>query len=163
MKRCRHFVRDNKGVASIEFSLTVILFIALVLFVAEIARMAYISSIIDLAVSEAAKESKNASASDNGGYDSRFQARITQQGGAIWGFLTRPDAVTMDITYADSITDMINTGGSTGNSRYKPLARYHLEYKYTPMFFPFPGFWVNNLLNREVIFVQEYERSKFMD
>ena len=159
----KRFIRDNEGAASIEFSLTVILFIFLVLFVAEIARLSYISAVIDLAVSEAAKESKNASAVDDGGYDNRFQKRITEQGGAIWGFLTRPDAVTMNITYADSINDMINTGGSAGNSRYKPLARYYLEYKYSPMFFPFPEIWVDNLLNREVIFVQEYERSKFMD
>ncbi|TBL99657.1 TadE/TadG family type IV pilus assembly protein [Hafnia paralvei] len=161
LRKC--FIRDNEGAASIEFSLTVILFIFLVLFVAEIARLSYISAVIDLAVSEAAKESKNASAVDDGGYDNRFQKRITEQGGAIWGFLTRPDAVTMNITYAGSIREMTDTGGTSGDSRYKPLARYQLEYQYHPMFFPFPDIWANNLLNREVIFVQEYERSKFMD
>lgn len=157
------FTTDNRGAVSIEFSLTVMLFIILVLFAAEIARMSYISAVIDLAVSEAAKESKNASAADRGGYDRRFQARITQQGGVLWGFLTQADAVTMKITYASSIREMIQNGGGSGNSHYKPLARYQLQYKYHPMFFPFPGFWANNLLNREVIFVQEYERSKFMD
>lgn len=83
LRKC--FIRDNEGAASIEFSLTIILFIFLVLFVAEIARLSYISAVIDLAVSEAAKESKNASAVDDGGYDNRFQKRITEQGGAIWG------------------------------------------------------------------------------
>ncbi|VTP60173.1 Flp pilus assembly protein TadG [Serratia rubidaea] len=66
-------VKDRRGVATIEFALTVALFIMLVLFMAESARLAYVSSVIDLAVSEAAKEAKNASAAQAGGYRARFE------------------------------------------------------------------------------------------
>ena len=116
---------------------------------------------LDLAVSEAAKEAKNAPSDLDGGYQSRFQRRLTDQGGALWGFLTRADAVKVTISYAETIKEMIDSGGGSRASQ-RPLARYQLAYQYHPMFFPFPGFWANNLLTREVIFVQEYERSRFM-
>ncbi|MFI8416076.1 TadE/TadG family type IV pilus assembly protein [Serratia sp. NPDC078593] len=155
-------LKDRRGVATIEFALTVAIFIMLVLFMAESARLAYVSSVIDLAVSEAAKEAKNASAAQGGGYRARFEKRLTEQGGALWGFLTHADAVSINIGYAQSIDDMVATGGG-GNARYRPLARYQLSYRYHPMFFPFPQLWADNLMNREVIFVQEFERSKFME
>lgn len=157
----RDLAANQQGVATIEFALTVIVFIFMVLFVAETARLAYVSSVIDLAVSEAAKEAKNAPSSVDGGYRNRFEKRLTEQGGAIWGFLTKTDAVDITLAYADSINDMVSNGGSSNFTR-QPLARYQLSYQYHPMFFPFPGFWANNLLTREVIFVQEYERSRFM-
>lgn len=157
----RNLATNQQGVATIEFSLTVIVFIFMVLFVAETARLAYVSSVIDLAVSEAAKEAKNAPSSVDGGYRGRFEKRLTEQGGALWGFLTKADAADITIAYADSISDMISNGGSSHFTK-QPLARYQLSYQYHPMFFPFPGFWANNLLTREVIFVQEYERSRFM-
>lgn len=162
MKRfSRNLMREQQGVATIEFSLTVIVFIFMVLFVAETARLAYVSSVIDLAVSEAAKEAKNAPSGLDGGYRGRFEKRLTAQGGALWGFLTQADAVDITIAFAQSIDSMITTGGSSHFTK-RPLARYKLAYRYHPMFFPFPGFWANSLLTREVIFVQEYERSRFM-
>lgn len=162
MKRMsRNLLREQQGVASIEFSLTVIIFIFMVFFVAETARLAYVSAVIDLAVSEAAKEAKNAPSSLDGGYRSRFEKRLTEQGGVLWGFLTRADAVDITIAFSQSIDSMAATGGSSSFNK-QPLARYKLAYRYHPMFFPFPVFWANNLLTREVIFVQEYERSRFM-
>jgi len=163
MQRVRRFFHEQHGIATIEFALTVTLFIFMVLFIAEISRMAYVSSVIDLAVSEAAKQGKNAPASTDGGYNARFNRHLTEQGGSLWFFLTREDAVELNITYANSIEEMINTGGSLKDAKDQSLARYHLLYRYHPMFFPFPKKWANSLFNREVIFVQEYERSKFMD
>ncbi|MTH45580.1 pilus assembly protein [Escherichia alba] len=158
LRRCR------SGAVTVEFALTVIIFIFLVLFVAETARLAYISSVLDLATSEAAKEAKNAPA-DSGlqDYRTRFETRLLNQGGHLWSFLTRADATEINISFAPTIADMTASGGQTANVTNMPLARYQVKYHYHPMFFPFPGFWANNFLNREVIFVQEYERSKFMD
>ena len=152
----------QRGAVTIEFAFTAIIFLMLVLFIAEISRLAYISAVIDLAVSEAAKEAKNGSARQASDYRNRFETRLFQQGGGLWAFLTRDDAVTVNISWATSITDMINTGGSTADAHFRPLARYQLQYRYHPMFFFIPDIWAYNFLNREVIFVQEYERSKFM-
>ncbi|PNS11949.1 pilus assembly protein TadE [Mixta theicola] len=158
----RGLLARQRGSVTVEFAFTVIVFLMLVLFVAEISRLAYVSSIIDLAVSEAAKEAKNSSSSQSGDYRSRFEQRLFQRGGSLWTFLTRADAVTINIAYAASINEMINHGGSTADHHFRPLARYQLQYRYHPMFFFLPDVWANNFLNREVIFVQEYERSKFM-
>ncbi|NIH92220.1 tight adherence protein E [Enterobacter asburiae] len=158
------FYRQQRGVVTIEFALTVTIFLFMVLFIAEMSRMAYVSSTIDLAVSEAAKAGKNAP-QNNHGYEQRYRNILTKQGGALWFFLTDEDAVEMSIHYARSIDDMVNTGGIEGHSHihHSPLARYHLLYHYHPMFFPFPKSLADPLFNREVIFVQEYERSQFMD
>lgn len=162
MKRiARRLLREQQGGATIEFSLTVIIFIFMVFFVAETARLAYVSAVIDLAVSEAAKAAKNAPPNLGGGYRRRFETSLTEQGGSLWGFMTRTDAVEVTAAFAWSVDDMIATGGRGSFNRH-PLARYKLAYRYQPMFFPFPGIWANNLLSREVIFVQEYERSLFM-
>lgn len=152
----------QRGAVTVEFAFTVMIFLMLVLFVAEMSRLAYVSSVIDLAVSEAAKEAKNSSAGQNGDYRRRFEKSLFEQGGSLWAFLTRKDAVTLHIAYAASLDDMIKHGGSTGDYRSRPLARYQLQYRYHPMFFLLPDIWANNFLNREVIFVQEFERSKFI-
>lgn len=162
MKTVYSFIKDRSATASIEFSLTVIFFILTIFFIAEVGRLAYVSSVIDLAVSEAAKDAKNVPSSTNGDYRARFENRMLRQTGALWRFLTNSDAVDISMGYAGSIEEMNNSGGSSGNYRNQPIARYQVKYRYEPMFFLFPGFWADSLLNREVIFVQEYERSQFM-
>lgn len=162
-KRIVHqLLRCRRGAVTVEFALTIIVFIFLVLFVAETARLAYISSVLDLAVSEAAKDAKNAPA-DTSSYDARFRSRLLSQGGHLWSFLTAADATEITIAFAPTIAEMSDSGGETSDYSDMPIARYQVKYHYHPMFFPFPGLWANNFLNREVIFVQEYERSKFMD
>lgn len=159
---CSRFIRDRRGAATIEFALTVILFLMMVFFVAEIARLSYISSMLSLAISDGAKEAKNAPVLPGDDYNARFNQRLLKDGGAIWGFISRDDAVSVSINYATSIDAMINGNTSSDYSDH-PIASYRLTYHYHPLFFPMPGEWTRNLLTREVIFVQEYERSKFMD
>ncbi|RWR03299.1 pilus assembly protein TadE [[Pantoea] beijingensis] len=165
MRLSKNFTQDQRGVATVEFALLAVVFFMILFFTAEISRVAYVSSVIDLALSESAKSAKNEHAiSKDGTTDSsRFQQRLLQDGGRLWGFLRNNDMVNIEITYADSVAEMIASGGHQGNGTNQALARYHLIYQYKAMFFPFPKSWVNSLLNREVIFVQEYERSKFMD
>ncbi|MBA3211369.1 pilus assembly protein [Salmonella enterica] len=159
------FFKNNKGVASIEFAITAIVFIFLVLFVAEIARMSYVSSVLDLAVSEAAKDAKNSDGNE-GGYNYRdyFYNRLAHGGGKIWSFLAKPEAIRVNLYFSDTVPDMITSGGHQGTSLEKALARYVLTYDYKPMFFFFPSFSSLSeiLFTREVIFVQEFERSQFM-
>lgn len=163
MRKILLFFCNRRGVASIEFALTVLLFIFMVLFIAEMSRMAYVSAVIDLAVSEGAKEGKNANDKTSGGYEARFTKHLTEGGGALWFFLNKEDAVSINVTYSNSVTDMIATGGQAGTAEDNALARYQLIYHYHPMFFPFPKSWAGQMFNREVIFVQEYERTQFMD
>lgn len=163
MRFLSRFRLDRTGAATIEFALTVIIFIFLVFFVAEMARMAYISSALDLAISESAKDAKNAKGSQSTDYQARFNERLLNQGGSLWGFVSQSDVTEVSITYSDSLQAMIDNGGQSGSAENQSLARYQVQYRYHPMFFPFPKDWANSLFKREVIFVQEYERSKFMD
>lgn len=159
---CGRFVRNRRGSTTVEFALTVVIFFAMVMFVAEIARLSYLSSMLDLAISEGAKEAKNAPYAPGDDYSTRFNQHMLDEGGAIWGYLSRDDAVSVTIRYAASIDDMI--AGNTSESDYNdhPIASYELVYQYHPFFFPIPIKWTSTLLTREVTFVQEYERSKFM-
>ncbi|WP_264289731.1 TadE/TadG family type IV pilus assembly protein [Duffyella gerundensis] len=76
MKTVYSFIKDRSATASIEFALTVIFFIFTIFFIAEVGRLAYVSSVIDLAVSEAAKDAKNVPSSTNGDYRARFENRM---------------------------------------------------------------------------------------
>lgn len=162
MARLSSFWHRREGVASIEFAMAFFGFFIMVMFVAEIARLSYMSAVIDLAVTEAAKEAKNAKQPSSAAYQSRFKARLTDDSGRLWKFLTSEDAVSVQVNFAHNINDLL-TNNYSATSDESPLARYQLKYHYHPMFFPFPGMWAGTLLNREVIFVQEYERSAFVD
>lgn len=158
------FIRKECGVAGIEFALTAVVFIFLILFIAETARMSYLSSVLDLAISEAAKDAKNSDGNEGGRtYRDYFYSRLESGGGKIWSFIAKKDAINVNLYFSGSVQDMIYSGGQAGSSQDKPLARYVLKYKYTPMFFFFPSSSVTDILfTREVIFVQEFERPQFM-
>ncbi|WPM84881.1 TadE family protein [Apirhabdus apintestini] len=140
------FIRDNRGVATVEFVFSIFTFVIMLFFVAEIARISYISAVLDLAVSEAAKEAKNAPDYETK-YEDRFRSRF-KHGGAIWSFLTYNNAVSMKIFYSNSIPDMFETGGVENLTKDSALARYWINYNYKPMFFPFPRSYASNLLTR---------------
>ncbi|AKJ41127.1 TadE/TadG family type IV pilus assembly protein [Pragia fontium] len=162
LSQITRFWRHREGVASIEFAMAFFGFFVMILFVAEIARLSYMSAVVDLAVSEAAKEAKNAKQADSSAYQARFQTRLVSEGGRLWRFLSKEDAIKIQVNFANSISDLLSNNYSA-SAKNSPLARYHLQYDYHPMFFPFPGVWADTLLNREVIFVQEYERSAFVN
>lgn len=160
--KINQFVIKREGVAAIEFSMAFFGFFIMVMFVAEIVRLAYISSAVDLAVSESAKEAKNAQLQSASNYETRFRSRMTNEGGRLWRFLANSQSVQVQVQFANSVTDLLNDNYSAVSDN-RPLARYQVAYDYKPMFFPFPGMWAKTLLKREVIFVQEYERSEFVD
>ncbi|MDN0122203.1 TadE/TadG family type IV pilus assembly protein [Yersinia aleksiciae] len=148
------FFRTNRGSVTVEFSISFILFLFMILFSAEISRLFYISSSLDLAVSEAAKSAKNKEQSDNTTYQSAFLQKLITQRGVLGIFITSNNAVTANVEFSDNISDIITNNMSAVYTDQK-LARYTVSYTYSPIFFPIPSLWANTLLSREVIFVQE--------
>ncbi|WP_145492692.1 TadE/TadG family type IV pilus assembly protein [Yersinia aleksiciae] len=148
------FFRTNRGSVTVEFSISFILFLFMILFSAEISRLFYISSSLDLAVSEAAKSAKNKEQSDNTTYQSAFLQKLITQRGVLGTFITSNNAVTANVEFSDNISDIITNNMSAVYTDQK-LARYTVSYTYSPIFFPIPSLWANTLLSREVIFVQE--------
>ncbi|CND01471.1 TadE family protein [Yersinia pseudotuberculosis] len=147
----------NRGSIAVEFTLIFILFIFMLLLVAETSRLFYISANLDFALSEAAKTAKTAKNRDDENalsyqqlFDQNFNRQVTVMGSLI---NTAPSA-RLTVKFSHSVAELIN-GNSEENNHTLPLAHYQVRLNYQPIFLPFPQVWVNTLLSREVIFVQE--------
>ncbi|MBW5825161.1 pilus assembly protein [Yersinia kristensenii] len=166
------FFRSNRGSISIEFSILFVLFLFILLSSAEMARLFYISSNLDLAVSEATKAAKNKSKDDRTTYNTIVRQKLITQTGIFGVFITNENIITQ-VVFSNSIDDIINDslfdsiGNDIGNNLNEiisggrhnddslPLAKYTIIYSYQPIFFPISSVFANTLLRREVIFVQE--------
>ncbi|QHB33973.1 pilus assembly protein [Yersinia canariae] len=147
------FFHSNRGSITVDFSLIIILFLSMLLFSAEIARVLYISASLDLAVSEAAKSAKNKERSDNTSYTSILQQKLISHQGILGSFITEDNLLSSNVVFSRHISDAIENNISDDNTY--PLATYSINYLYRPVLFPIPSLWASNLLSREVIFVQE--------
>ena len=147
------FLHSIRGSVTIEFSFILILLLFILLSSAEISRLFYISSSLDLAISEAAKSAKNKYSNNNVRYKSVLQQKLTTHHGVLGSFIAKNNEVKADVVFSENISDMINDKISTDHNL--PLAKYSVSYLYRPVFFPLSPLWVNTLLLREVIFVQE--------
>jgi tight adherence protein E len=117
--------------------------------------------------------SKNYDGGQSGGYRRKFsEALYGGSAGALWRNLIDEKNIELAINFVNcDRTECVNKTTATlkkgldisdsGNSNSAPIAIYRIAYRYTPMFFPFPGNVFNDLLVREVVFVQEYERADF--
>ncbi|EPS8492741.1 TadE/TadG family type IV pilus assembly protein [Yersinia enterocolitica] len=148
-----NFFRSNKGSVAIEFSIVSILFLLTLLSSAEIARLLYISSNLDLAFSEAVKTAKNRNITDNRDYNTILRQNLITQTGVFGAFIADSNIVT-DVTFSNSINDIINNAQQDDNNLV--LAKYTVSYTYRAVFFPLSTIFSNTLLRREVIFVQEH-------
>ncbi|CNK81234.1 putative tight adherance operon protein [Yersinia frederiksenii] len=147
------FIHSRKGSITIEFSMVFILFIVMLLFSAEIARLFYTSASLDLAISEAVKSAKNKQRDDSNSYNTVLKKELLSQRGILGTFITDDNSVKTSVTFSLSIDDIINNNMSGDNK--SPLAKYTVSYLYRPVFFPIPSLWADSLLLREVIFAQE--------
>ncbi|MGF1698372.1 pilus assembly protein [Vibrio lamellibrachiae] len=155
----------QSGVASIEFVIGFFAFWLMCMAWVEMSYMSYISSINDLAISEVAREAKKGSRD----YMATVQG-VLHRDGSMWNTVVDGDNFQVTIQYLTSvgelvkITDQCQISASEsqkecGNEQQSSLAIYQINYPFTPIFSYFLG--LDGLLSREMIVVQEYERSKF--
>ncbi|WP_145583733.1 TadE/TadG family type IV pilus assembly protein [Yersinia thracica] len=147
------FFHENRGSTTIEFSIILILFLFMLLFSAEIARLLYISANLDLAVSEATKSAKNKDRNNNSSYNSVLRRKLISHHGILGSFIIDDNTLSSNVLFSESISDIINNDTSDNNTL--PLAKYSVRYLYRPVFFPIPSYLSTIFLSREVIFVQE--------
>ncbi len=158
------FCRCERGVLSIEFAATFMIFLSMFLLMMEVARLSYISAVLNLGVSEAAKIAKNTRSSDSAAYQALFIKELTENRGKLWNFITRADALKAKVCFSKDIESLvhdINRGGDNSaycvkNAAGRPLGRYVLEYTYHSLFFPLPADSIQTILRKEVTFVQEH-------
>lgn len=155
----------QKGVASIEFAVGFFAFWLMCMAWVEMSYISYISAINDLAVSEVARTAKKGS----GNYLNTVD-KVLHREGSIWNQVVDGDNFQVTIHYSQSLNDLASITDQcsiSGNQKFKEcgdadnaaLAIYRINYRFSPIFSYF--FTTQNLMSREMIVVQEYERSKF--
>lgn len=183
----KRFLSNTKGVAAVEFALTVGLFLFVFFMNFELSRLAITSGYLDLGVSQSIRAARNAQAA-GGDYEKAFREALTKYLGAPEGtfmeFLlhTSEGSLKMTVKYADCEPDQTKCIDSLLNNRYiQPrkntdgtiispsgknvtLAYYSLQaydFKMKKALPFLPHSWMNNTLARNFIVVHEYERTFF--
>lgn len=155
----------QQGVASIEFVIGFFAFWLMCMAWVEMSYMSYVSAINDMAISEVAREAKKGSHD----YMETVQ-KVLHRNGSMWNTVIDGDKFQVTIHYLNSVDALTNvthqcqidvgeTQKQCGEAHESSLAIYRVNYPFTPIFSYFLG--LDGLLSREMIVVQEYERSKF--
>ncbi|MDU8924168.1 pilus assembly protein [Pasteurellaceae bacterium LIM206] len=178
MNKLKKMLLHQQGVATIEFALTIGIFLAVVFMIFELSRLAVISAYWDLSITESVRMVKNQRA-PNGDYATLFRKTLLEQrrrleNGTIGLLAEKGNSLEVEVKYAESVRDLadlrfrepkkddqgqpIPPDGQNAN-----LALYTVKYHYNPMIpLPFlPKSWTNRLLERKFVMVQEYERDRF--
>lgn len=185
----RKFLSNTKGVAAVEFALTVGLFLFVFFMNFELSRLAITSGYLDLSVAQSVRIARNAQTQNTGGnYEKVFTDTLNKYLGSPEGtfmkFLLHTTSNDLKITvkYTDCESDqkkcidalldgkymqprkdangnIISPSGANVTLAYYQLDAYDFKFKTV---FPFlPKSWMSNTLNRNFIVVQEYGRTAF--
>ena len=158
----------ESGVAAIEFVLGFTAFWTMCIFLIEIGYISYISSVGDLLISQAARQSKLYSEDTN--YLDQYK-KVIEGDDSIWQFLVNKDNFRYSIRYVkdyDELSTIIDacesedesvSGVECGTAEDAPIAIYRISYSYDQIF----GYFGNttDIFSREMLVIQEYQRSEF--
>ncbi len=152
----------------IEFIAGFSFFWIMCLYLAEISYVSYVSGLGDAMITNAVRASKLTK--DGGGFLDAFDD-AARDSNSIWSNYVVKDGFRTSIRYVDTYSNLSSIidpcepedGNSTaecGNSDDAPIAIYRITYNYKPIFSTIFGDNVS-IFAREMIVIQEYERSKF--
>lgn len=152
------WIREN-GVASVEFAMVFIPFIISILFIAELCRVAYISSTLDLLLAESGHVASVSSSASN--YQQYFlremNEKIRQK-----PLFSRGANIHLSIMYCADIEALTSTDFSRCISEppdNMPLAVYKISVDYRPLFFIFPRASIAHELSRRIVLIQEFQNK----
>ncbi|MCW2480012.1 MULTISPECIES: TadE/TadG family type IV pilus assembly protein [unclassified Symbiopectobacterium] len=151
--------RSSNGSAALEFSLLFIPFVMAFLFLAELCRVVYISSALDLVLAESSY-SASLRQSDRD-YNAYFKKALNMRLD-VWPLFTKENIISTSVKYCDDIAALIENDKHclSPNAVGKPLALYLVNIHYRPLFFLFPKVMVEQQWKRKVAFVQEFQRGE---
>lgn len=161
----RKIRRKQDGVVAIEFAIGFGAFLLMMAAWMEISYMGYISAMGDLAVSEAARASKK----ETENYIDTFKATLTKSD-SVWSKFVDTSKIRASVQYAKSLDDLYDiedtclptsSGGITtcGSETDSAVAIYYVDYEFDGIFTVF--FDQKTIFSREIIVIQEYERTEF--
>lgn len=150
---------------AIEFALGFFGFWLMCMAWVEMSYMSYVSAIGDLAIAEASRTSKV----EEEKYLEAFENAI-HDSNSLWAGIVDSHNFRISIQYLDSIDNLVSqkdpclpgdkqTSAECGNETNSALAIYRIDYDFTSIFTYFMD--ESTVFSREVIVIQEYERSEF--
>ncbi|CED57495.1 TadE/TadG family type IV pilus assembly protein [Aliivibrio wodanis] len=159
------YKKNQKGVVAIEFALGFFGFWLMCMAWVEMSYMSYISAIGDLAIAEASRSSKV----EEEKYLESFE-NIIYDSDSLWAGLVDTSNFRISIQYLSDIDDLVaqkdpclpedkNVSAECGSEVKSALAIYRIDYDFNSIFTYFMS--ETNVFSREVIVIQEYERSEF--
>ncbi|HCG7256518.1 TPA: pilus assembly protein [Vibrio parahaemolyticus] len=155
----------QSGVATIEFVGGFFAFWLMCMAWVEMSFLSYVSSLGDLAIATAARETKKIDGDD---YQAQFKT-ILQQQNSLWRYVVDANNFKTSIQYVKKLDDLHNYEkiclGENGDelncndAKNMAIAVYSISYDYTPIF----NFFLNDktVFAREAMVIQEYQREKF--
>lgn len=162
--------RKIAGVVSIEFALGFMAFWTMLMGWVEANYISYISSLSDYAIAEASRTAKK----EGSDYLDVFKRVLKEDDGDVfWTKLVDKDKFKIRVSYVDDLSTLEMTvaecqaptaasavvEAECGNETQQAMAIYYITYDYDGIFtFLTDG---NTVFAREVIVVQEYQRSQF--
>ncbi len=150
------------GVVAIEFALGLLAFLGMIFYWIEVSYLGFVSSVVDYAVVEASRVSRHNPDTDvsDSFYTDKFKG-VLDLSGSLWAHFLDVEEFTVTTSYYTSVEALENKA-PVASPKDAPLAIYRLSYPYQPLFMSLflPEDQTMNI-TREVIAVQEYERSKF--
>lgn len=163
LKLKRLFTRED-GAAAMEFAFVAIPFLISVLFIMELCRIIYVMSSVDLILSDTSSATAISTTSTNN--DADFNRAVNDKAKG-WILLLVGDNVQIEtsVTYCQSIQDIVDRKCSPAArtpdaATTATLALYRITVPYKPLFFVFPGAFVQNTMTREVVLVQEHKLDR---
>lgn len=159
------FRKNQKGVVAIEFALGFFGFWLMCMAWVEMSYMSYISAIGDLAIAEASRTSKVQEEK----YLQAFENAI-HDSDSLWAGVVDTHNFRISIQYLDSIANLVaqkepclpgekQVTAECGSESESALAIYRIDYDFNSIFTYFMD--ESTVFSREVIVIQEYERSEF--
>ncbi len=156
----------QSGVASIEFALGFLMFWLMCMVWVEMSYMSFVSAINDVAIAEA---SRSAKVSSQGNYEQIFE-QVLKNKHSIWQHIANSESFRISVQYVTDMDQLVSLedkcvvpeGQSSiecGEASKSAIAIYRTDYDYQPIFaYLLSG---ESVFSREVIMIQEYERSEF--
>ncbi len=149
--------RNKKGIIAIEFSLIIIPFLSLFLLTAEICRMLYVASVINLSLAESSRYAAN---NKEISYKVAFIANLKKNLSNI-PLIANNNQISFNVSYCQSIESIIVENCTENNENNMPLAIYRITYHYKPIFFILPNNYTEKMISKSLVYVQEYERNNY--
>lgn len=160
MRRLKGLFFRQNGSATMEFAFVVIPFIISVLFIMELCRIVYIMSSVDLILSDTSSTTAISTTSTNN--DADFDRAVNDMAKS-WVLLGGKDLkIETNVEYCQSVQQLVDNkcelvAKTPDAATTATLAVYKITVPYKPVFFVFPGAFMQNTMTRQVVLVQEHK------